>query len=90
VVATAELVDVGPAGAIPVARAEELVALKILALSPRRAQDGIDLDGLLRVNPELDLERVRALLQLVDERGFSRGEDLFEKLREVLMRTSAG
>jgi hypothetical protein len=42
------------------------------------------------VNPELDLERVRALLQLVDERGFSRGEDLFEKLREVLMRTSAG
>ena len=86
VVATAEPVDIGPAGLIPVARAEELIALKVLSVSARRAQDEIDLDGLLRVNEQVDLGRVRALLDLVTTRGFHRGESLSEKLDAILER----
>jgi len=74
VVATAEPVEVAGAGMVPVARAEELIALKVLALSPRRGQDALDLDGLLRVNETVDLVRVRVLLDLIAARGFSRGE----------------
>ena len=46
----------------------------------------IDLDGLLRVNLDLDLDRVRALLSLVVARGYHRGEDLGAKLDRVLAR----
>jgi hypothetical protein len=84
VVSTAAIVDITPAGPIPVARAEELVAMKVLASAPARGQDQIDLDGLLRVNLDLDLDRVRALLSLVVARGYHRGEDLRAKLDRVL------
>jgi hypothetical protein len=66
--------------------AEELIALKVLSLSSRRPQDQLDLDGLLRVNSGADLERVRALLDLVTARGFHRGEQLQSKLDAVLTR----
>ncbi|MBC8071314.1 MAG: nucleotidyl transferase AbiEii/AbiGii toxin family protein [Deltaproteobacteria bacterium] len=86
VIASAEPVDVAPVGVIPVARAEELIALKVLSLSSRRPQDQLDLDGLLRINSDADLERVRALLDLVTARGFHRGEQLQAKLDAVLAR----
>lgn len=84
VVASASDVDIPPIGAIPVARAEELFALKILAAAPRRRQDEIDLESLLRVNPSLELDRVRELLRLITGRGYHRGEDLPAKLAAIL------
>lgn len=89
VVATAEPCEVVGAGLVPVARAEELIALKLLSVSPRRGQDALDLDGLLRVNEHVDLERVRALLDLVTTRGFNRGEALSTKLERALERARA-
>ncbi len=84
VVQNARTVDLPPAGVIAVAQAEELIALKTLSMTPRRAQDAIDIEGLLRTNPEVDLERVRSLLDLVTQRGFARGESLREKLETFL------
>jgi hypothetical protein len=48
--------------AIPVARAEELLALKIVSMTDARPQDRIDAESLLAANPDLDLEAVRDLL----------------------------
>lgn len=84
IVAAAETVDIPPVGRIPVAKAEALVALKVLAASPRRKQDVIDFESLVRLNADLDLERVRVLLALVTSRGFHRNEILGDKLDRLL------
>ena len=89
VVASAGPIEVAPGLTVAVARAEELIALKVLALSDKRPQDGIDLDGLLRTNPSVALERVRELLDLVTARGFARSQDLRAKLEAVLVKMSA-
>jgi hypothetical protein len=63
-----------------VAQAEELVATKVLSMGDRRLQDRIDAIKLLEINPGLDLDRVRADLRLIEERGFHRHQDLAAKL----------
>lgn len=68
------------AGAVPVARAEELLALKILSMTEMRPQDRIDALALLSVNPQLDIKAVRDLLFLIEQRGFHRGQDLAARL----------
>lgn len=89
VVASAGVIEVAPGLAVAVARAEELLALKVLAVSKRRPQDAIDIDGLLRTNAALVLDRVRELLDLVTTRGFARGQDLRAKLDAALARAAA-
>jgi hypothetical protein len=72
------------AAPVPVAQAEELLAMKVLSLDDRRLQDRIDARALVEVNQSLDLERVREDLKLIEERGFSRRQDLLAKLDGVL------
>jgi hypothetical protein len=84
VVGRAELVTIEGAGTVPVARAEELLALKVLSMTEARPQDRIDAVNLLAVNPELDVEVVRELLALIDQRGYGRGQDLGAKLDALL------
>jgi nucleotidyltransferase AbiEii toxin of type IV toxin-antitoxin system len=72
------------AGTIPVARAEELLALKILSMTDARPQDRIDAESLLAVNPGLDLATVRDLLAQITARGFDRGQSLVEKLDRLV------
>ena len=72
------------AGDVPVAEAEELLAMKVLSMTERRLQDRIDALRLISCNPKLDLVRVRQNLQTIRERGFDRGEDLEAKLAGVL------
>jgi hypothetical protein len=84
VVERAAPVVIEGAGSIPVARAEELLALKTLSMTDARPQDRMDARALLAVNPGLDLEAVRELLRRVTERGFDRGQDLAAKLAGVL------
>lgn len=84
IVARASVVFVPSVGAVPVAEAEELLAMKTLSLTPRRLQDRIDAQRLISRNPDLDLARVRANLDLISERGFARGEKLHDKLDSVL------
>jgi hypothetical protein len=84
VVARATSVDTGRAGNVPVARAEELLALKVLSMTERRLQDRIDATSLVLANPNLDLDAVRATLRLITERGYDRGQDLQAKLDALL------
>jgi hypothetical protein len=69
---------------IPVARAEELLAMKVLSMTERRPQDRIDAGSLLLGNPALDLGVVRDHLDRIRERGYHRGQDLSAKLAAVL------
>ena len=84
VVERATLIDVPGTGPLPVACVEELVAMKTLSMTQRRLQDRIDAQRLLEHTEGLDLERVRANLALIHQRGYDRGEDLEAKLASLL------
>jgi hypothetical protein len=84
VVARATPVVMEGAGEIPVARAEELVAMKVLSMTERRLQDRLDAINLLLANPSLQFEDVRALLALIAKRGFDRTQDLVRKLDALI------
>lgn len=86
IVAAASAVDGPGVGLLEVARAEELLAVKVLSMSDRRAQDRIDAESLLLANPDLDVAQTRASLDLIRSRGFHRGEDLATKLEQVVAR----
>jgi hypothetical protein len=80
VIAHAQSVDIPGVGALPVARAEELLALKTLSMSENRPQDRLDARGLLLACPDLDLTLVHARLSTIEARGFHRDQDLHAKL----------
>lgn len=84
IVERATTVALPHAGDVPVAEAEELLAMKVLSMTDRRLQDRIDALRLVSCNPRLDLVRVRQNLQTIRDRGFDRGEDLEAKLVGVL------
>jgi hypothetical protein len=77
-------VDIGEPGAVPVANAEELLAMKILSMSDTRLQDRIDAQRLLLLVSSLDLKVVRDHLANITQRGFARDQDLEAKLESVL------
>ncbi|HZF51220.1 MAG TPA: nucleotidyl transferase AbiEii/AbiGii toxin family protein [Polyangiaceae bacterium] len=76
-------------GEIPVARAEELLAMKVLSMNERRRQDLTDAVNLVLCNRNLDLTAVRENIARIIERGFHRSEDLFAKLDRVLSEAHA-
>jgi hypothetical protein len=84
IVQRAELFVLPDVGAIAVARAEELLAMKILSMTPKRLQDRIDAQSLILFHPDLDLEAVRDNLRLITARGYHRDRDLAARLDEVL------
>ncbi|HEY1959820.1 MAG TPA: nucleotidyl transferase AbiEii/AbiGii toxin family protein [Polyangiaceae bacterium] len=84
--ADVEVLNVGP---IPVALAEDLLAMKVLSMTERRLQDRIDAQKLLRVREDLDVDRVRRQLELVTKRGFNRNQDLSAKLDALLRERDA-
>jgi hypothetical protein len=84
VVSRAVPVTLPGAGLLPVARAEELLAMKVLSMNEQRLQDRIDASKLLSHNPEMNLDEVRSNLQDITARGFNRGEDLEAKLAALL------
>jgi len=84
VVARASMVDMGDAGRVPVANAEELLAMKVLSMTEARLQDRIDAQRLLEFVPDLDLNLVRGHLANITARGYHREQDLHAKLESVL------
>ena len=58
--------------------------MKVLSMNARRLQDRIDALRLLEVNSEIDLQRVRDDLRLIEQRGFHRRQDLAAKLKDVI------
>jgi hypothetical protein len=74
----------GASGRVPVASAEELLALKVLSMTDVRLQDRLDAQRLLEFVPDLDLARVRSHLDRITERGFNRDQALQSKLDALL------
>ncbi len=71
-------------GMLPVARAEELLAMKVLSMTATRLQDRMDAQNLLALaNPDLDT--VRGNLELISSRGYDRDQDLVAKLQTLLI-----
>lgn len=87
VVRAAEPLEVLPGITVPVATTGDLVALKLLARSPARPQDEVDLHALLAAASAADRARARALVALIDERGGARGRDLRSDLDHLLRTT---
>jgi predicted nucleotidyltransferase len=87
IVERATPVDLPGVGRLPVARSEELLAMKILSMSDRRLQDRIDAQNLVLYGSDLDLASVRDNLNRIIARGFHREEDLHAKLSNVLDET---
>jgi hypothetical protein len=77
-------IDLGTAGTVPVASAEELLAMKVLSMTDTRLQDRIDAQRLLQFTPALDVSRVREHLKRITARGYAREQDLEGKLSVVL------
>ena len=77
-------IDFEGAGPVPVANAEELLAMKVLSMTDTRLQDRIDAQHLLQFTPSLDISRVREHLARITDRGYAREQDLEAKLAVVL------
>jgi hypothetical protein len=86
IVDRATTVEVESVGAVPVARAEELLAMKVLSMTEHRLQDAIDAVNLVAFNQDLDLGSVREGLALIKARGCDRSQDLDAKLAAILRR----
>lgn len=59
-------------------------------MDEKRLQDRIDAVNLIRLNPDIELQRVRDDLRLIERRGFHRRQDLAAKLRDVLEAATRG
>jgi len=83
IVASAERVELFPGKWVTTATAESMIAMKVLSATTKRPRDLGDLQAMLRANPALDESRVASLLQTIEARGYSRGQDLTEKWRKL-------
>jgi hypothetical protein len=90
IVARATDVQLGSVGTVPVACAEELLAMKVLSMTDLRLQDRIDAQQLIACNPTLDFGRVRDDLRLITERAFNRDQHLEAKLETLQSRSAPG
>jgi len=84
IVERATLIELEGIGPLPVARSEELLAMKILSMSDRRLQDRIDARNLVLYTDELDVRAVKDNLNRIIARGFHRSEDLHGKLARLM------
>jgi hypothetical protein len=75
---------------VPVARVEELLALKVLSAVEGRPLDSVDFVRLVEFNPDFDEQAVRANLELIVQRGYDRDQDLPQKFGDLLRRARAG
>lgn len=82
-------VDIGGSTPVRVARAGHLVALKLLSRDPAtRPQDALDLHALKSVLDAEETRRAREACELIVRRGFHRGRDLENLLKDFLASTT--
>lgn len=85
VVAAADVLDILPEVALPVAQRGHLLALKVLAHDERRRpQDRLDVMALLAAANEADLRMARDAVALITSRGFHRDKDLHAELASFI------
>jgi predicted nucleotidyltransferase len=77
----ADILEIVPGVAAPVARTGHLIALKLLSRDDEtRPTDAADLRALRAVADPVELDRAREGVRLIEERGYSRGRDLVAAL----------
>lgn len=81
IVAAAEPVAILRDLVVPTATAESLLAMKVLSATEKRVRDIADIQALLANSTRIDAFRVERLLELIEARGYARGQDLREKWR---------
>ncbi len=89
IVADAEVVTLPKVGLVPIARAEDLLAMKLLAMVDDHIEDRRDALVLLSTVADLDVDDVRKSLQLIASRQYDRGGNLERILDRLLGRPSA-
>lgn len=82
----AERLEIAPGLIVPVALAEHLVAMKLLALAPDRPQDAMDLRGLVITLTPAQRARVREAVARIEALGANRGRPLGAELQHWLGR----
>ena len=83
IVAAAEPIEVGGGLIADVARVGHLIPMKLVSRDDtRRPRDHEDLIQLSKVADDEEWARAEAAVQLITERGFSRGRDLYAALKE--------
>lgn len=87
IVEAAQEIELLPQLRVGVATTAHLIALKVLARDDfTRPQDIGDLRALLRVASGIEVDRARAALTLIAQRGYHRGRDLQGELEKLLRR----
>ena len=76
IVANASMLTLFAGCEAPVASVGHLVAVKLLARSPRRLQDDLDLDALARFATDEDVVAAGSAVALITARGFARDKNL--------------
>ena len=84
IVAAADRIAVMAGLDLPVAQTGHLIAAKLLAEDEGRPTDRADLAALIAVAEPAELDRARAAVRLLSERGFDRGRDLAGALETLL------
>ncbi len=85
IVEAAELIEIVPGLAIPIARLGHLLALKVLARDDRRRpQDWDDIRALLSEASPADVDEAGHALALIEQRGYQRERPLVEQLEQIL------
>jgi hypothetical protein len=85
VVGDAEPSEIADGVVLPVARAGHLIAMKLLSRDDvRRPQDRVDLAALVQSSNEAEIERARRACSAITARGYARGRNLDEQLRDAL------
>lgn len=86
IVRDAETIEIAAGIGVPVASVPHLIAMRVLSVSPVGDQDLADLRVLIEAASPGDLERARAAVRSIEERGFQRGKDLRGELEAHVAR----
>lgn len=89
VVATCQAIEVFEGLTLPTARAESLLAMKVLSAAENRPRDLEDIRAILRESPDIDESTLLDLLEKTTTRGYARGQDLGEKWRALRARLTS-
>jgi len=84
IIEAAESLEIVPGLRVPVARAGDLLVLKVLSRAEKRPQDAADIQALLYVLTVDDRSRALRLAGLIVERGFARGKELSREVKALI------
>jgi len=87
IVLDAEPIEIFPRVIVPVASLAHLLAMKVLSNNDSdRLRDQVDIQQLLNHATKQDIDKARSSLDLIQQRGFSRGKELNKEFASLIAR----